>query len=118
LCHSFFPETLHIRQFRASLRYRHKNCLFLGASFCIQNTIQKTPVNTPTAFPQKPLGIKNYDHIAHLSQSRMDTSDHKCSLEEERTATVQQRDNADEIFVQEKLDGSNVGVARLGEQVL
>jgi RNA ligase len=70
------------------------------------------------SFPQKPLGIKNYGHIVHLSTSRMDANDHKSNDGQERIATVQKRDKFDEVFVQEKLDGSNVGVARLGERLL
>jgi hypothetical protein len=48
----------------------------------------------PSAHPKKPLGIKNYGSIAHLPNSRMGEGD-----------------KHDRIIVQEKLDGSNVGVA-------
>jgi hypothetical protein len=60
----------------------------------------------------KPLGIKNYGHIAHLPGSRMGPGDHKCHTGQERIATRQTRDRHDLVIVQEKLDGSNVGVAR------
>ena len=65
----------------------------------------------------KPLGRKNYGHIPHLEGSRMGPGDHKCSDGQTRIATVQARDKHDEIFLQEKLDGSNVGVARIDDQL-
>ena len=63
---------------------------------------------------EKPLGRKNYGHIPHLPGSRMGPSDHKCHEGQAKIATVKTRDKNDEVIVQEKLDGSNVGVARLG----
>lgn len=59
----------------------------------------------------KPLGRKNYGSIPHLPCSRMGPADHKISEGQERIATVKPRDKHDTIIVQEKLDGSNVGVA-------
>jgi RNA ligase len=61
---------------------------------------------------KKPLGIKNYGHIPHLPGSRMGLGDHKCHEGQKRIATQKLRDQHDRIIVQEKLDGSNVGVAR------
>ena len=61
----------------------------------------------------KPLGAKSYGHIAHLPGSRMGPGDHKCHEGQKRIATDKPRDRHDEVIVQEKLDGSNVGVARL-----
>ena len=66
---------------------------------------------------RKPLGRKNYGHIPHLPGSRLGPGDHKCHEGQARIATLKARDKNDEIFVQEKLDGSNVGVARLGETI-
>ncbi|MCP4428829.1 MAG: hypothetical protein GY803_30455 [Chloroflexi bacterium] len=66
---------------------------------------------------RKPLGRKNYGHIPHLPDSRMGPGDHKCHEGQARIATVKARDKNDEIFVQEKLDGSNVGVARIGDAI-
>lgn len=63
--------------------------------------------------PEKPLGKKNYGSIPHLPDSRMGIGDHKCSEGQARIATVQTRDKHDEVIVTEKLDGSNVGVAKL-----
>jgi hypothetical protein len=41
----------------------------------------------------------------------MGTGDHQCSQVQARAATIKTRDARDRVFVQEKLDGSNVGVA-------
>ncbi len=68
-----------------------------------------------TTHKEKPLGRKNYGHIPHLPNSRMGPGDHKCHEGQARIATVKTRDKNDDVFVQEKLDGSNVGVARLGD---
>ncbi len=65
----------------------------------------------------KPLGRKNYGHIPHLPGSRMGPGDHTCDPGQAAIATQTARDKHDEIFVQEKLDGSNVGVARVGEVI-
>lgn len=66
---------------------------------------------------RKPLGIKNYGHIPHLPGSRMGPGDHHCHEGQARIATVKTRDKNDEVFVQEKLDGSNVGVARIEDTI-
>jgi hypothetical protein len=62
---------------------------------------------------RKPLGMKNYGHIAHLPGSRLGPGDHKCEAGQARIATFKARDRHDHIIVQEKLDGANVGVARV-----
>lgn len=62
---------------------------------------------------RKPLGGKSYGHIPHFPGSRMGPGDHKCSDGQLRIATEKARDRHDRIIVQEKLDGSNVGVARI-----
>jgi len=64
---------------------------------------------------EKPLGRKNYGHIPHLPDSRMGLGDHQCGEGHARIATVKRRDNHDEVIVQEKLDGANVGVARVDD---
>ncbi len=66
---------------------------------------------------EKPLGRKNYGHIPHLPGSRMGSGDHKCNEGQARIATEKARDKNDEVFVQEKLDGSNVGVARIEDVI-
>lgn len=61
----------------------------------------------------KPLGRKSYGHIGHLPGSRIGPGDHMVHEGQGKIATVKTRDRHDVIIVQEKLDGSNVGVARL-----
>jgi hypothetical protein len=70
-----------------------------------------------TNLPRKPLGIKSYGSIAHLPGSRIGPGDHKCHEGQKRIATEKARDHFDQIIVQEKLDGSNVGVARLNGEI-
>ena len=60
---------------------------------------------------RKPLGIKSYGTIPLLPNSRVTPADKHCHEGQARIATEKQRDRHDEIIVQEKLDGSNVGVA-------
>lgn len=66
----------------------------------------------------KPLGHKSYGSIPHLPDSRMGPGDHHCSPGQARIATEQARDKHDLVIVQEKLDGSNVGVAKVSGQIL
>jgi hypothetical protein len=62
---------------------------------------------------RKPLGVRSYGSIAHLPGSRLGPGDHHCHEGQKRIATEKARDRHDEVIVQEKLDGSNVGVARI-----
>jgi len=64
---------------------------------------------------RKPLGHKNYGSIAHLPGSRLGNGDHKCHEGQEKIACRKARDKHDRVIVQEKLDGSNVGVARIDD---
>ena len=66
----------------------------------------------------KPLGGNNYGSIAHLPGSRMGPGDHSCHEGQERICNEKARDKHDLIIVQEKLDGSNVGVAKIDGAVL
>ncbi len=66
----------------------------------------------------KPLGGKNYGSIAHLPGSRMGPGDHSCHEGQERICNIQTRDKHDTIIVQEKLDGSNVGIANIGGEII
>jgi RNA ligase len=66
---------------------------------------------------RKPLGTKNYGHIPHLPGSRMGPSDYKCNEGQNRISTEKARDRHDNIIVQEKLDGSNVGIARIDGKI-
>lgn len=66
---------------------------------------------------KKPLGAKNYGSIAHLPMSRMGSGDHSCHVGQSDICTVKTRDLHDKIYVQEKLDGSNVGVAKVNGKI-
>ena len=66
---------------------------------------------------KRPLDRKNYGSIPHLPQSRKG-SDKRISEGQARIATEKARDSNDEIIVQEKLDGSNVGIARKDGQII
>lgn len=63
-------------------------------------------------FSHKPLGIKCYGHIAHLRGSRTGPGDHICNIGDQIRATEKIKDKHDRIVVLEKLDGTNVGVAK------
>lgn len=67
---------------------------------------------------RKPLGGKSYGSIAHLPGSRLGPGDHHCHEGQARIATVKTRDVHDLVIVQEKLDGSNVGVAKIDGHIL
>ena len=66
----------------------------------------------------KPLGIKNYGSIAHIPNSRMGPGDHSCPAGQAAIATTKTRDKHDFVVCTEKLDGSNVGVAKLNGAIL
>jgi len=66
----------------------------------------------------KPLGGKNYGSIPHLPGSRMGPGDHHCHTGQEVICTTRVRDKHDFIIVQEKLDGSNVGIAKINGKIL
>lgn len=65
----------------------------------------------------KPIGRKNYGSIPHLPGSRMGPGDHSCHNGQQRIATQKARDKHDVIIVTEKVDGSNVGIARVGDDI-
>lgn len=66
----------------------------------------------------KPLGRKAYGSIPHLPGSRLGPADHHCHEGQAKIATVKARDKHDIIIVQEKLDGSNVAVAKTGKSIV
>lgn len=66
----------------------------------------------------KPLGGKSYGSIPHLPGSRLGPGDHHCHEGQARIATEKPRDKHDRIIVTEKLDGSNVAVARVDGNIL
>lgn len=61
----------------------------------------------------KPLLKKSYGSIPHLPGSRMGDGDHHCAPGQAKIATEKARDGNDLIIVEEKLDGSNVRVAKI-----
>lgn len=67
---------------------------------------------------RKPLGQKSYGHIPHFPGSRVGPGDHKCPEGQFHIATEKARDKHDLIIVQEKVDGSNVGVVRINSQII
>lgn len=67
---------------------------------------------------KKPLGHRSYGSIGHLPSSRMGPGDHHITEGQARICTVKTRDEHDVVIVQEKLDGSNVGIARIGDRII
>lgn len=61
----------------------------------------------------KPLGRKAYGSIPHLPGSRLGVGDHHIEIGQANIATIKTRDKHDLVIVQEKLDGSNVAVAKI-----
>lgn len=66
----------------------------------------------------KPLGRRAYGSIPHLPGSRRGTGDHGLDDLQARLLTVKTRDAKDTVFVQEKLDGSNVAVAKINGETI
>jgi ATP-dependent RNA circularization protein (DNA/RNA ligase family) len=66
----------------------------------------------------KPLGYKSYGSIPHLIGSRLGEGDHHAEKGQCRIATEKKRDKHDFVIVQEKLDGGNVGIAKLNGKIL
>lgn len=67
---------------------------------------------------EKPLGRKSYGSIPHLPGSRLGPGDYCISEGQARIATEKPRDKYDLIIVQEKLDGSNVAIAKVDGEIL
>lgn len=65
----------------------------------------------------KPLGKRSYGSIGHFPTSRLGEGDHKISDGQYLICTEKARDKHDVIIVQEKLDGSNVGVCRVNGEL-
>lgn len=66
----------------------------------------------------KPLGHKSYGSIPHLPGSRRGLGDHGISEQQARICTIEARDSLDVIIVQEKLDGTNVSVAKINGEIV
>ncbi|MGB1215391.1 MAG: RNA ligase family protein [Pikeienuella sp.] len=70
---------------------------------------------------KKPLGSKAYGSIPHLSGSRLGPGDHHCHAGQERICFEGGRDKKGRphrVIVTEKLDGSNVAVARVDGEIV
>ncbi len=67
---------------------------------------------------KKPLGKRIYGSIPHLSNSKKGPADKNINIGQEKIATLKTRDNLDNVIVQEKLDGSNVGAALLNDKII
>lgn len=70
----------------------------------------------------KPLRRKAYGHIMHLPGSRMGPGDHRCEEGQAIICTERLRNTHDqgfdEVFVQEKVDGSCVAVCKVGGEII
>ena len=66
----------------------------------------------------KPLKQKAYGSIPHLRGSRVTPGDHYCEQGQQTIVTEKSRDRKDLVIVQEKLDGSNVAVAKVNGEIL
>ena len=72
-----------------------------------------------TRFNQnKPLGGKAYGSIPHLPGSRRGPADKGLSEKQAAICTIKTRDKHDVVIVEEKLDGSNVAVAKINGQII
>ena len=74
----------------------------------------QTETSTPTG---KPLGHKAYGSIGHLPGSRLGPGDHHVHEGQGRICTEQRRDRYDYVWVQEKLDGCCMSVAKIDGQI-
>lgn len=74
--------------------------------------------NNVTIIGPKPLGRKLYGSIGHLPNSRLGPGDHKVTDGQAKICLQKARDKHDIIIVQEKLDGSNCGVAKVNGTIL
>jgi hypothetical protein len=66
----------------------------------------------------KPLGGKAYGSTPHLPGSRMGPGDHHCHEGQRVICEEKARDKHDRIIVTEKLDGSNVAVAKINGRIV
>lgn len=67
---------------------------------------------------KKPMNKKNYGSIPHFKSSQLGPREHHITLGQELIATKKARDYRDLVIVQEKLDGSNVGVVKLDGELI
>lgn len=67
---------------------------------------------------EKPLGSKAYGHVPHLPGSRTGPGDHMIAPGQALIATEKVRDKKDSVWVQEKIDGSCVAVAKINGEIV
>ena len=67
---------------------------------------------------KKPLGRKSYGSIPHFQGSRIGPGDWHITEGQARIACDKVRDAKDRVVVTEKLDGTNVGIARIGDAIV
>lgn len=71
---------------------------------------------------KKPLGHKNYGSIPHLLGSKLGEGDHHISEGQHniavKTAATSNKGCRRRVIVQEKLDGSNVGIAKVNNNIV
>lgn len=77
--------------------------------------MEPTPPTPPST---KPLRMKAYGSICHLPGSRRGPGDHGLNDAEARLLLERAKNPRDVVYVQEKLDGSNVCAARVGDTIL
>lgn len=66
---------------------------------------------------KKPLNRKSYGSIGHLPFSRLGEGDHKVEEGMAKICLEKTRDRHDIVIIQEKLDGSNCAVAKVGGEI-
>lgn len=69
------------------------------------------------ALPEKPLGHRAYGSIPHLPGSKKGPADRGLTEKNAAMLLKKTRDHHDFVIVQEKLDGSNVAVAKLNGKI-
>jgi hypothetical protein len=67
---------------------------------------------------KKPLGMKSYGSIGHLPNSRLGSGDHCVPDGMADIIFKKTRDHNDNVIITEKLDGSNMSVAKVNGEIL
>ncbi len=66
----------------------------------------------------KPLGHKAYGSIPHLPNSRLGPGEHCIPKQQANICLEKTRSKHEVVFVQEKLDGSNVAIAKINDEII
>lgn len=67
---------------------------------------------------KKPLGVKSYGRIPHLPGSRQNRDDIGLTGGQARILLEESRDEKDVVIVQQKIDGSNVGICKVNGAII